>query len=231
MSNAKARLAHLLALADQGPGLRAALAEEVADLLMDWPSDYPAAMRATFEALLEKASRDVDAQTRARLVARIGGDPADPLAARILPLEDLNPIFFSASPAIRSRILARNQAFSENEIDEAPQDIEAEARLLAIARCGEDCSKILARTLDLPPGTARQIFADPSAQALAIACKGAHLGRAAFSALALLSDKNKGETAQDRYARLASYDAVSASAAGRILESWRNLPPMARAAE
>jgi hypothetical protein len=231
MSNPKARLAHLLALADQGPSLRAALAEEVADLLMDWPSDYPAAMRVTFEALLEKASRDVDDETRNRLVARIGGDPADPLAARVMPLEDLNPIFFTAAPAIRNRILARNQAFGENEIDEAPQDIEAEARLLAVARCGEDCSKILARTLDLPTSTAREIFADPSAQALAIACKGAHLGRAAFSALALLSARKSSETAQDCYALLSSYDAVSASAAGRILESWRNLPPMARAAE
>ncbi|HEY5346720.1 MAG TPA: hypothetical protein VIJ72_00900, partial [Rhizomicrobium sp.] len=96
MSSAKARLAHLLELADKGPSLRAALAEEVAELLMDWPADYPSAMRATFEALLEKAARDVDDDTRKRLMARIGSDPADPLAARILPLAMLNAAFFTA---------------------------------------------------------------------------------------------------------------------------------------
>src|SRR6218665_25853 len=35
------KLSHLLQLADQGPALRAALAEEVAELLCDWPAHYP----------------------------------------------------------------------------------------------------------------------------------------------------------------------------------------------
>ena len=39
------RLAHLLELADKGPALRAALAEEVASLLVDWPNDCPLEMR------------------------------------------------------------------------------------------------------------------------------------------------------------------------------------------
>ena len=53
---------HLLQLADQGPALRAALAEEVAELLTAWPSDYPDSMRCVCEALLAKATRDVDRQ-------------------------------------------------------------------------------------------------------------------------------------------------------------------------
>ena len=64
---ASQKLSHLLQLADQGPGLRAALAEEVADLLVHWPADYPQTMRAICETLLAKAARDVDAATRARL--------------------------------------------------------------------------------------------------------------------------------------------------------------------
>ena len=36
------RLINLLELADQGPAMRAALAEEVAELLTDWPADCPA---------------------------------------------------------------------------------------------------------------------------------------------------------------------------------------------
>ena len=67
---ASQKLSHLLQLADQGPALRAALAEEVAELLSRWPSDYPESMREVCETLLAKAARDVDLDTRARL--RIG---------------------------------------------------------------------------------------------------------------------------------------------------------------
>jgi hypothetical protein len=52
---ASQKLSHLLQLADQGPALRAALADEVAELLASWPSDYPENMRTVCEALLTKA--------------------------------------------------------------------------------------------------------------------------------------------------------------------------------
>lgn len=79
------KLSHLLQLADQGPALRAALAEEVAELLCDWPADYPHSMRGVCEALLARAARDVDAPTRARLRVRLHADPE--LCARVLPRE------------------------------------------------------------------------------------------------------------------------------------------------
>lgn len=82
---AHTRLAHLLELADKGPTLRAALAEEVAELLTAWPADYPAEMRAICETLLARAARDVDPDTRARLRVRLYADPE--LSARILPRE------------------------------------------------------------------------------------------------------------------------------------------------
>ena len=71
--SANPRFAHLLELADKGPALRAALAEEVAALLLEWPADCPAEMRPVFENLLAKAAHDVDADTRARLRANCGG--------------------------------------------------------------------------------------------------------------------------------------------------------------
>jgi hypothetical protein len=227
MSSAKARLAHLLELADKGPSLRAALAEEVAELLMDWPADYPPAMRATFEALLEKAARDVDDDTRTRLITRIGSDPADPLAARILPLEILNAAFFTAAPQIKSRILERNEAPGDDDADDTPQDGEAETRLLAAARASRNCDISFAHILDLPGVIAAEILGDPSGQSLAIACKGAHLGRATFSALALLSNPD----APDCQARLSSYDDVPPHAAMRLLQSWRGNREIPRAAE
>jgi len=79
------KLSHLLELADQGPALRAALAEEVADLLSAWPPDYPQSMREVCEALLAKAASDVDASTRARLRVQLYSLPG--LAQRVLPRE------------------------------------------------------------------------------------------------------------------------------------------------
>jgi Uncharacterised protein conserved in bacteria (DUF2336) len=83
--SAPPRLLHLLELADKGPALRAALAEEVAELLIDWPPDCPEEMRAPCEALLAQAAREVDSYTRARLRVRLYADPQ--LAARLLPRE------------------------------------------------------------------------------------------------------------------------------------------------
>ena len=84
---ASQKLSHLLQLADQGPGLRAALAEEVADLLIHWPADYPPAMRGICETLLAKAARDVDADTRARLRVQLYCDLE--LSHRVLPRESV----------------------------------------------------------------------------------------------------------------------------------------------
>src|SRR5690349_9856227 len=80
---ASQKLSHLLQLADQGPALRAALAEEVAELLTHWPADYPESMREVCEALLAKAARDVDLATRARLRVLLYSNPQ--LAHRVLP--------------------------------------------------------------------------------------------------------------------------------------------------
>ena len=83
--SAPLRLVHLLELADKGPALRAALAEEVAEMLTNWPTDCPSQMRAPCEALLAQAAREVDSDTRARLRVRLYADPE--LAARVLPRE------------------------------------------------------------------------------------------------------------------------------------------------
>lgn len=82
---ASQKLSHLLQLADQGPALRAALAEEVAELLADWPPDYPESMRGVCEALLAKAR---EAPPEAGLqgaieAARSGGNVALPLAGAL----------------------------------------------------------------------------------------------------------------------------------------------------
>src|ERR1700754_3687223 len=82
---ASQKLSHLLQLADQGPALRAALAEEVAELLAAWPSDYPENMRSICEALLAKA-REAPPQACLKLVieaARKGDDVVSPLAQNL----------------------------------------------------------------------------------------------------------------------------------------------------
>ncbi|HKY17376.1 MAG TPA: DUF2336 domain-containing protein [Rhizomicrobium sp.] len=79
------KLSHLLQLADRGPALRAALAEDVAELLTEWQPDYPESMRTICEALLAEAVRNVDAPTRTRLRVRLYNHPE--LAQRVLPRE------------------------------------------------------------------------------------------------------------------------------------------------
>jgi hypothetical protein len=173
------RLAHLLELADKGPALRAALAEEAAALLIEWPADCPPEMRPVFENLLAKTAREVDADTRARLRVRLYADRE--LAARVLPRE--NPVM----------------------------------PLIAAARDGEGLTERLAETLGLDAPRTHEILQEESGEALAIACKGAGIGRAIFSTLALLAYPRR----EGLPARLAAYDRVATLDAARTLRAWR----------
>ena len=179
---ANPRLAHLLELADQGPALRAALAEEVAALLVEWPADCPAEMRPVFENLLTKTAREVDADTRARIRVRLFSDRA--LAARLLPRQK-NPV----------------------------------APLIDAARNGGDITTPLAEILGLPHARAAEILADDSGEALATACKGVGVNRAAFSTLALLALPHGADPAL----RLAAYDHIATLEAARTLRAWRGV--------
>jgi uncharacterized protein (DUF2336 family) len=178
--SASQRLLHLLELADQGPAMRAALAEEVAELLTDWPPDCPAQMRGPCEALLTQAAREVDADARSRLRVRLYADPD--LAGRVLPRENRRG-------------------------------------LMEMLRSGRDAGAALAETAGLPPEKVAEILADDSGHALALACKGAGVGRAAYSALAMLVDESH-DTAK-AYARLDMFDAVPTPEAVRQLRAWR----------
>jgi hypothetical protein len=179
---ASQKLSHLLQLADRGPALRAALAEEVAELLTDWPSDYPESMRGACEALLAKAARDVDPSTRARLRVQLYPNPE--LAARVLPRESTTH------------------------------------GLIETARHGGDLVSMLAQRLGVDTKMAAQILDDETGAALAVACKGASLDRAAFSALALLV--RPGRDRAHAYAVLDAFDNVPTSEATRLLRGWRD---------
>lgn len=178
---ASQKLSHLLQLADQGPALRAALAEEVAELLTDWPADYPESMRAVCESLLAKAAHDIDRPTRARLRVQLYSHPE--LAHRVLPREC------------------------------------AGRALVEAARRGGNLTMVLADNLGVDISVAAQILDDESGASLALACKGANLDRAAFSALALLA--RPGRDRSHAFAVLDAFDTVSTSEATRVLRGWR----------
>jgi len=175
------KLSYLLELADQGPALRAALAEEVAELLTNWPVSYPESMREICEALLAKAARDMDAAARSRLRVQLYSDPA--LAQRLLPRES------------------------------------ASQKLIEAARSGKDLVPALATSLGVDNRLAGEILQDESGARLAVACKGASMDRAAFSALALLT-----HPARDRshaFVMLDTFDTVPVREASRRLRSWQ----------
>ncbi len=205
MPTAKERLSHLLELAAQGREQRVALAGEVADLLLDWPAQYPQAMRGTFGALLEKIVREVDAPARAALAARFEGRDEFPLTL-------LNEFFLAASPAMQDAILARNDA----EAAAVPVVLNAEA-LLSASRVSEDFAAALAGIAAVPASVARDIVHD--ARALATLCKGAGIGRPAFSAMAILTGPVR--SVHENFAMLTVFDRVPANGAAHLLAFWR----------
>ena len=178
---ASQKLSHLLQLADEGPALRAALAEEVAELLINWPSGYPENMREICEALLVKAADDLDTDTRARLRVQLYFHPE--LTARVLPRE-------SAGQA-----------------------------LIEAARAADHLPAALAQSLGVDDRMAQQILDDESGAALAVACKGANIDRAAFSTLVLLA--HPGRARSHAFAVLDAFDTVPMSDATRLLRGWR----------
>jgi hypothetical protein len=220
MSDPRERLTRLVELATQNaPEQRRMLAVELCDLLLDWPANYPPAMREPFETLLEKTMRLIDRETRHGLIARIA-------EAKDAPLAFLSEYFFDAPGELKTAILARNARSAPAEhcsrIDEAS--------LIGLARTTsrDAFADRLADALDVSAETAARILLDGSAQALAVAAKGAHLSRAAFSTLALLAD---GARAPDEtLARLASYDCVPQDGAESLLAFWRGTKHETRAA-
>ena len=214
------RLTHLLELAGEG-SQRTALVGELADLLLDWPCDCPDAMRAPVVALLEKTVRETDDDTRAKLAARLGGHGE-------LPLELVNEFYLSAPRSVRREILMRNELAGEADDVAAEPDA---ALLVAAARDAKlgDFTERFGSAFAIAPCTAETILCDASGEALAVLCKGAHLDRAAFSAVALL----KGAPAADTAARLCAFDMVPQHAAERLTRYWQihHAPPEHRQTE
>lgn len=207
--NPRERLNHLLELAGQGAAGQAALFGELAELLLDWPADYAQAMRAPFETLLQKTAREVDAPTRAALAQRLRGHDE-------LPVCLLNEFFLDAPCDVRARILARNEMDGADSGEPAGDAVDGAALVGAARTTNGAFAETFAAMLSLPQAVATEILADETRQALAIACKGAGIDRAAFSAIAVLADPT-GTAA----ARLAAFDAVPQAAADRLTRLWR----------
>ncbi len=207
MPTPKERLSHLLELAAQGAGERAHLADEVADLLLDWPAQYPEGMRATFVALLEKIVREMTGPGRAVLAARFR-DRGD------FPLSLLNEFFLFAPAPMKDAILMRNDA--EGPIECAPVDAEA---LLHAARTARDFAAELAQVAGLPLPVAAAMLGDPSARALAALARATGVSRATFSAMALLAGPAR--SVHENFAMLGVFDGVPQNGARQLVAFWR----------
>ncbi len=96
-----------------------------------------------------------------------------------------------------------------------------ERALLEIARSNTDWAVEFAGFIGVDLALTQKILHEPTGQALAMACKAAYLSRTAFSALAVLTARDQMPDADDMYAKLANYDAVSRSEAIATLEDWR----------
>ncbi|MGN6515042.1 MAG: DUF2336 domain-containing protein [Rhizomicrobium sp.] len=214
MTAAKERLTHLIELATKdAPENRRLLATELCDLLLDWPSHYPAQMREPFEALLEKTVRSIDADTRRALAERIG-------AREGVPLPVLNEFYFDAAPDTRDAIVLRNALLEDGKSHEVAGADETQIVAAARKTANGKFSESFAQLLGIEPVVAQNILHDRSGRALAIACKGAHMTRAAFSALTLLTETNAAP--DETRERLSSFDSVPLTGAERLLDYWRS---------
>ncbi len=208
-ASARERLARLVDLASQSEMPARELTDELADLLLDWPENYPPAMREPFEALLEKSLRDVDPAARKLLAQRF--------ADGTMPLSVLNTLIFDADPQARQAILARN-ATEANDATAARMVDERD--LLAAARAGTiELPLVLALYFGIPRDVAAKALADRSAFSLALLCSGIGCSRAAFSALAVLASPQA--DTDESYRRLAAYDQVPDDGARALLQFWR----------
>lgn len=212
--SARDRLTKLVDLASQsGVAARSELVRELADLLLDWPANYPAGMREPFETLLERALREADKQTRADLAERFA-------AKEDAPLGILNLLVFDAAPEIRNVIVSRNAAVCEGSLGVAASSASQSAFLHTIRKASTDCrAAMLAPCFGVPEEIAVQILAESSGYMLAVLCKGAQVGRATFSGVAVLALPPA--TAEGNYRRLAIYDTVSEAGAVALLGHWR----------
>jgi len=207
MPTPKERLSHLLELAAQGASERAHLADEVADLLLDWPVQYPEAMRATFVALLEKIVREMAGPNRAVLAARFR-DRDD------FPLSLLNEFFLYAPVPMKDAILQRNDA--EGAVDCTGVDAGA---LLHSARTAGDFAQTMAHLAGLPCSVAAAMLSDPSARGLAVLARATGVNRATFSAMAILAGPAR--SVHENFAMLEVFDAVPQNGARHLVTFWR----------
>jgi hypothetical protein len=209
--SAREHLTRLIDLASGSePHERRALALELADIVLDWPEDYPAHMRASFTLLLEKLVTPLDCQTRKELAARFVADPAAPLGL-------LNEFFFDCGHDMRQAIVARNALeHTPCETPGAPID---EPSLVQAAReyPPETFAQMFARLLGIPVAVAGRAIADTSGEGLALLCKGARLSRATFSTIAVLSDASLDSAER----KLELYETVPEETSIRMIQVWR----------
>ncbi|MGB8366025.1 MAG: DUF2336 domain-containing protein [Rhizomicrobium sp.] len=226
MPDARARLTRLIELATQNaPEKQRALAFELCDLLLEWPARYPHAMREPFEALLEKVLRRLDGTTR-RMIAGRFAVRADAAIAL------LNEIYLDVPVEARAAILERNAELDDGVSAEADAPQRDETALLDAARAlrGAEFVATFARFLEIPAAVAKRILDDESGNGLAVACKGAHLGRATFSALVVLKAADLRTDPAGRTACLAAFEGIPGAGAQQLLHYWRqtraDTPPL-----
>src|SRR6185312_8329925 len=164
------------------------------------------AMRAPFEALFEKTARETHAAGRAAVAAKLAGHDE-------LPVALLNEFFLEAPAPLRAEILKRNEAL-DADAQSRPVRADGEALVAAARRTVNGAfAETFASALSLRALLAQAILDDASGEALAVACKGAGLDRAAYSAVALMTGSAP--------AQLAGYDAIPEAAAARLTKFWQ----------
>jgi hypothetical protein len=208
--SARERLTQLIDLASASAGEeRGALAVELAQVLADWPHDYPAHMRASFALLLERISRELDDATRKDVAGRVASDMTAPLGL-------LNEFFFEFAPDKRTVFLSRISA--EVALSGPPLAVDEPALIHAVRSYPrETFVQTVSRLTGIPLSIAARAVADASGEGFGLLCKGAGLSRTAYSTIVMLTDASL--DAGER--KLVLHEAIPEDTAIRLVHFWR----------
>ncbi|MGD0190625.1 MAG: DUF2336 domain-containing protein [Rhizomicrobium sp.] len=209
--SARERLTQLIDLASgEAPGDWCGLARELADVLVDWPEDYPAHMRPSFALLLEKIASHLEAQTRTEIGERLAHIDTTPPAL-------LNEFFFDCGREGRDMILARVAQSAGSAVDDAPTVDEPMLVKAARDYPPDIFLHTFARLTGVPAATGTRAIGDGSGEGLAILCKGARVSRSTFSTIVLLTDASLGSAEH----KLEAFDSVSDDSSATMVQFWR----------
>jgi hypothetical protein len=234
-----------------GVDIRPTLLRVLTDLYVQARS-HTSAEQAQYVELALRLAESVDGATRATVAVRLAGYKSAPkavldrlqeLGTQLPPAESLREprlaeVFFAASEFERRFMMANIDIGLPKGAKETRAVAAETCRRLeaaALARDAGEVSRLLERTLSVPPDIARRIVEDPLGEPIVVAARALGMDRAALQRILLVMNPEIGHSVDKVYGLTALFDEMTPEAADAMVDIWRDgaakrTPPSYRAA-